>query len=95
MYHYTISTWSQSLTVVQRIVSDLQSSKRLFIYMYYSGITQLDLSGRVCSCCCRLINIDTYVTCLMHAFSTLELRGGPDHAIAISLTLSALFIRYM
>ena len=27
--------------------------------------------------------MDTYATCHMHALSTLELRGGPEHAKAI------------
>ena len=30
MYPYTRSTWSQTLTVVQHIVFDVQASKRLF-----------------------------------------------------------------
>ena len=30
MYHYTRSTWSQTLTVVQHTVFDVQASKRLF-----------------------------------------------------------------
>ena len=33
MYPYTISTWSQTLTVVQHTVFDVQVSKRLF-YTY-------------------------------------------------------------
>ena len=33
MYPYTRSTWSQSLTVVQNAVFDVQASKRLF-YTY-------------------------------------------------------------
>ena len=31
MYPYTRSTWSQTLTVVQHTVFDVQASKRLFI----------------------------------------------------------------
>ena len=81
MYHDTKSTRSQSLTVVQHTVSDLQASKRLFIHViqwYYT----VDYSGRVCPRCCRLISVDTYATCPMDALSMLELRGGLDHAIA-------------
>ena len=37
MYPYTRSRWSQTLTVVQRTVFDVQASKRLF-YKYYTVI---------------------------------------------------------
>ena len=86
IYHYTKSTLSQTLAVVQHTVFDLQASKRLFytyntvvlfnIYYYYC-------CGRVCPCSCRLISVDTYATCHVHALSTFELRGGPEHARSI------------
>ena len=66
MYHYTKSTSSQSLTVVERTISDL-----------------------------RLITVDTCATHSMNALSTLELRGGPEHAKAICLTLIAPFIKHL
>ena len=34
MYPYTRSTWSQTLTVVQHTVFDVQASKRLFYTCY-------------------------------------------------------------
>ena len=40
-----------------------------------------------------LISVDTYATSHMHALSTLELRGGPEHARAISLMLTAPFVK--
>ena len=61
------------------------------IQLYYT----LDKSGWVCPWCCRLISMDTYATRTMHALSTLELRGGPDHDRAICLTLIAPFIKHV
>ena len=37
--------------------------------------------------------MNTYATGLMYAFSTLELRAGPEHARAISFTLTAPFVK--
>ena len=88
MYPYIKSTWSRTLTVVQHTVFDVQATKRLF-YIYNTVVFFINYynyyycCGRVCPCCCRLIGVDTYETCHMHALSTLELRGGPEHARAI------------
>ena len=63
--------------------TSLQAS---FLYMYYSGIIQYNYNyccGRVCPRCCRLISVNTYATGYMHALSTLELKGGIEHAKAI------------
>ena len=88
MYPYTRSTRSRTLTVVQHTVFDVQASKRLF-YAYNTVVLfNIDYNyyyccGRVCPCCCRLISVDTYATCHMHALSSLELRRCPKHARAI------------
>ena len=61
------------------------------ILWYYT----LDYSGRVYPCCCRLISVDTYAKRSMHALSTLELRGGPEHARAVCFTLMAPFVKHL
>ena len=43
----------------------------------------------------QVISVDTYATRLMHALSTLELRGGPEHARAVCFTLIAPFIKHL
>ena len=83
-----ITFFSQTLTVVQHTVFDVQASKRLFhpynaVVLFNIIINYYYCCGRVWPCCCRLISVDTYATCHMHALSTLELRGGPEHARAI------------
>ena len=88
MYPYTRSTWSHTLTVVQHTVFDVQASKRLFytyntVVLFNIIIIIIIAVGVSNPCCCRLISVDTYATCHMHALSTLELRGGPEHARAI------------
>ena len=98
MYPYTRSTWSRTLTVVQHTVFDVQASKRLFytyntVVLFNNYYNYYYCCGRVCPCCCRLISVDTYATCHMHALSTLELRGGPEHARAIWFTLTAPFVK--
>ena len=37
--------------------------------------------------------MNTYATGHMHALSTFELRAGPEHARAISFTLTAPFVK--
>ena len=98
MYHYTKSTLSQTLTVVQHTVFYLQASKRLFytyntVVLFNIIINYYYCCWRVCPCCCRLIivAVDTYATCHMHALSTLELRGGPEQARSIWFTLTPFF----
>ena len=91
-FHCTI------VTVVQHTVFDVQASKRLFytyntVVLFNNYYNYYYCCGRVCPCCCRLINVDTYATCHMHALSTLELRGGPEHARAIWFTLTAPFVK--
>ena len=98
MYPYTRSTWSQTLTVVQHTVFIVQASKRLFhpynaVVLFNIIINYYYCCGRVWPCCCRLISVDTYATCQMHALSTLELRGGPEHARAIWFTLTSPFVK--
>ena len=86
MYSYTRSTWSQTLTVVQHTVFDVQASKCLF-YTYNTvvlfNIIIIIAVGVSAHAIAGLIRVDTYATCHMHALSTLELRGGPEHARAI------------
>ena len=43
---------------------------------------------------CRLISVDTYATRPNHALSTLEPRGGPEHAREICFTLIAALIKH-
>ena len=98
MYPYTRSTWSQTLRVVQHTVFDVQASKHLFhtyntVVLFNIIINYYYCCGRVWPCCCRLISVDTYATCHMHALSTLELRGGPEHARAIWFTLTSPFVK--
>ena len=96
MYTYTRSTWSQTLMVVQHTVFDVQISKRL--YHTYNTVILFNIiiiicCGSVCPCCCRFISVNTYATCHMHALSMLELRGGPEHAIATRFTLTEPFVK--
>ena len=83
MYPYTRSILSQTLTVLQRTVFDVQASTRLF-YTYNTVVLFINnyyyCCGRVCPCCCRLISVDTYATCHVHALNRLKLRGGPELA---------------
>ena len=85
MYPYTRSTWSHTLTVVQHTVFDVQASKRLFytyntVVLFNNNNIIIIPVGVSAHAVCRLISVDTYATCHMHALSTLELRGGPEHA---------------
>ena len=98
MYPYTRSTWSQTLTVVQHTVCDVQASKVLFhtynaVVLFNIIINYYYCCGSVWPCCCKLISVDTYATCHLHALSTLELRGSPEHARAIWFTLSSPFVK--
>ena len=43
----------------------------------------------------QAISVDTYATRPMHVLSTLELRGGPEHARAVCFTLIAPFIKHL
>ena len=63
-----------------------QFDSRSYLFFYLSSyrfriIIAVGVSA--CPCCCRLISVDTYATCHMHALSTLELRGGPEYSRAI------------
>ena len=95
MYHYTKSTLSQTLTVVQHTFSICKPpsvfSIHIILWSYSIIYYYYYCCGRVCPCCCRLISVDTYATCHMHALNTLELRGGPEHARSIRFTLTAFF----
>ena len=89
MYHYTKSTLSQTFTVVQRTVFDLQASKRLF-YKYNTVvlfniiiiiIIAVGVSAHAVAGSLAWIHM-RHATCT-RACSTLELRGGPEHARSI------------